>query len=181
MNRLRLYTALLVALVALLAGCDTATTTRPDAELIVGTWAGETLNARTAINVSVPVLDLEDSGDVARFTFREDGAYTFAFEPAEGRAISIPQTGVSIPLEGEARFAGNYTLDEAGDTIFLSASADLPVGLTLGYRFRGDDGLEVIADDPETLGLLVGLATDSPELQLLASVVTGGSIRYARN
>jgi hypothetical protein len=163
-----------------LSGCDDQETTRPDAELVVGTWLGETMNARTIIGLSVPVLDLEEGGDVARFTFEEDGSYTFVFDPADGRELAIPETDVSIPLDETVSFAGNYTLDEGDGTIFLSATDDLPLGLTLEYDFSGDDELEVIADDPETLGVLVGIATDSEELELLASVVTGGSITYAR-
>jgi hypothetical protein len=175
-----LHIASLVVFAAL-TGCDDDPTTRLDDELIVGTWEGETMNARTVIGLSVPVLDLEEGGDVARFTFEEDGTYAFLFDPADGRTLEIPETDVSIPLEGTVSFSGNYTLDEADGTIFLSASTNLPVGLTLEYDFDGDDALEVIADDPETLGALVGLATDSPELELLASVVTGGSIRYRRS
>jgi hypothetical protein len=180
LTRRLLHIAPLVVLAALM-GCDNEETTRPDAELIVGTWLGETMNARTVVGLSVPVLDLEGSGDVARFTFEEDGDYTFLYDPADGRALDIPETDVSIPLDQTVSFSGNYTLDEADGTIFLSATDGFPLGATLEYDFDGDDALEVIIDDPETLGVLVGLATDSPEIELLASVVTGGSIRYARS
>lgn len=178
MNGRILLTVLFLA-VAALAGCDDQATTRPDDELIVGTWRGDAMNARTVVGISVPVLDFQ-AGDVVRFVFEEDGGYTFRFEPADGRELTIPGTDVSVPLDQDASFSGNYTLDEGDGTIFLSASDDLPVGLTLEYDFDGDDALEVIAEDAETLGALVGL-TDLEELELLATVVTGGSISYRRN
>ena len=180
MRRQPFHIALLAVSVALFAGCDSETTTRPDDELIVGTWLGETMNVRTVVGLSVEVLDLEAGGDVARFSFEEDGTYAFLFDPAEDRELSIPETDVSIPLDVTVSFSGNYTLSAGAGTIFLSAGR-FPAGLTLEYDFNGDDELELIADDPETLGALVGLATDSPEIELLASVVTGGSISYARS
>ncbi len=163
-----------------LAACDTAETTRADAERIVGTWEGESVSARTTVGVSLPILDLSASGDVTRFTFGADGSYAFLFDPADGRALTIPQTNVSIPLDQTVSFSGTYSLDDAAHTLTLSAGS-LPANVTLGYAFSGDDALSVLAEDPETLLLLVGAATDDATIQLLASVVTGGSIRYARS
>ena len=175
------FHSLLILVLALgLAACDSATTTRADAELIVGTWQGQDVRARTVVGISVPVLDLDMSGDVAQFTFGSDGTYSFLLDLAQGRELSIPQTSVSIPVDQTVSFSGTYTLNEAANTLFLSAG-QFPSGLTLGYDFSGDNALTIIADDPETLALLVGLATDDETIQLLASAVTGGSIAYARS
>ena len=178
-RNLFLFTLAFVVVLGL-AGCDSQTTTRSDADLIVGTWLGESVRAETVLGVSVPVLDLDQSGDMTRFTFGADGSYSFLFDLADGRTLDIPNTGVSIPVDQSVSFSGTYTLNETANTLTLSAGS-LPANVTLEYDFDGDDAFEIIAEDPETLALLVGVATDDATIQLLASVVTGGSIQYTRS
>ncbi len=174
--------ALALAAVAFMgvSGCDAGDDGRTDAELIVGTWDAETFNARTIIPLvgSVPVVDLESGGDEAAFIFEADGGYTFRFEPADGRTFEIEQAGIVVPLS-DVTLTGSYTLDEGSGRIALT-DADVPGGLTLDYDLDGDD-LELIAEDPETLALLIGLASDDPIVTTLATVVTGGSIALRRD
>lgn len=174
-NRFLSYTVLGLMLVALVA-CDSTESDTPDAERIVGTWDADEIGVRTVIGLTVPVFDTNQDGDVARFTFGAEGTYTFLLDPADGRTIEV--AGVSIPLAGSVSLNGTYTLTESDRRILLTTER-VPGGLTLQYRFQGNDELELIAEDPETLAFLLGLADE--DVALLATVITGGSIQLRRS
>lgn len=188
LNRL-LHIALLPLLAAaLLTGCDSNDDDTPDAERIVGTWQAERINATTRVGLSVPVYEM-GTGDEAEFRFSGDGdegpLFFFDFEPAEGSALAIPGTDIEIPLF-PVRLAGSYQLDEEDRTIRLRtdslfSSSTYEVDATLGYRLSGNGNLELIAESPETLALIVGLETDDATIEALASVVTGGSLSLRKN
>ena len=167
-----LATTALLAVALVFAACDNAEDDVPDSERIVGTWEVETVNATTGIGLSIPVLDLESGGDESSFDFDDDGTFAFTFDPADGRSLDVTGTPVSIPLDQPVSFDGTFVLDEPNAQIRLTTDAS-PGGVVFGYRFRGSDDLELIADDPGALALLLGLA--APELEVLATVVTGGS------
>ena len=177
----------LVALLSVvaLAGCDEAdpADTRTDEERIVGTWDASTANVRVrGLPFGIPVADLANAGDVQTFTFRTDGTFTFLFDPAEGRRVTISYQGrdyVSFPLDQTVNLAGTYTVDESADRIALSTVAGQTADdFRLGYRFAGSTGtsLELIAEDPETLARLFGIA--NADAARVAEFVTGGSITY---
>ena len=159
-----------------LAACDSsATTTRPDSERIVGSWMGTDLNARIIGGISLSIPGVDPS--VASVTFGAGNAFSFLFDPADGSMLGIPQTSVSVPLPDQVSIAGTYTLDESAETISV-ARPGIPAALELGYNFRGDDDLELIAETPDAFADLLGLA--SADAALIATVITGGSIRFDR-
>ena len=180
MNRLLASALALVALV----GCDQTTLdTRTDSERIVGARSATSANVRVqGLPFGIPVADLANAGDVQTFTFRTDGTFTFLFDPAEGRRVTISYQGrdyVSFPLDQTVNLAGTYTVDESADRIALSTVAGQTADdFRLGYRFAGSTGtsLELIAEDPETLARLFGIA--SADAARVAEFVTGGSITY---
>lgn len=188
MSRL-LHIALLPLLaVALLTGCDSNDDETPDAERIVGTWQAERINATTRVGLSVPVYEM-GSDDRAELRLSGDGdegpLFFFDFEPADGRTLSVPGTDVEIPLY-PVRLAGSYQLNEENRTIRLRtdslfSTSTYEVDATLGYRLSGNGSLELIAESPETLALIVGLGTDDATIEALASVVTGGSLSLNKN
>ncbi len=180
MTRLLASALVLVAL----AGCDQTTTdTRTDSARIVGAWSASSANVRVqGLPFGIPVADLAAAGDEQMFTFRTDGTFSFRFDPAEGRRVTISYGGrdyVSFPLDQTVSLAGTYTVDESADRIALSTvpgqTAD---DFQLGYRFAGSAGagLELIAEDSETLARLFGIASE--DAARVAEFVTGGSITY---
>ncbi|HEX9950312.1 MAG TPA: hypothetical protein VGB53_00955 [Rubricoccaceae bacterium] len=182
MSRLAAFLLVLGAL----SGCDEADTTdtRPDRERIVESWNAATANVRVqGLPFGIPVADLTASGDVQTFTFRPNGTFSFLFDPADGRRVTISyqgQTYVSFPLDRTVSLSGDYTVDEATDQVTFSTIATATADdFRMGYRFgtlSGAGSLELVAEDPETLARLFGLAdADAAEL---ARVVTGGSVTY---
>ena len=173
--------ALLLALVTLSA-CDEVAPadTRTDRERIVSPWNAATANVRVrGLPFGIPVADLTAQGDVQTFTFRPNGTFSFLFDPADGRRVTISYQGttyVSFPLERTVSLSGDYTVDEAADKVTFSTVATATVDdFRMGYRF-GSGSLELVAEDPATLARLFGLAdADAAEL---ARVVTGGSVSY---
>lgn len=171
-----LTTALLAAALAS-AGCDEIGATVSDSEAIEGSWTGSSLNVRLSVasGVSVPVPGLNVS--VATVRFSNPNEVSFRFDPADDAMLAIPQTSISIPLPDEAILSGTYTLDDGNDRISVTRPG-VAQTLVLQYRFRGDDDLEIIAEDAVTLAALLGLA--GPEAAQLAGLVSGGSIRYTK-
>lgn len=160
---------------------------RTDAELVVGTWDATTANVIVDIgpaNVPVPVSDLAASGDDQRFTFSQGGTFTFVFDPADDRTITISYQGttyVDIPLpDGPVSLSGTYTLDEGADEIHFSTVAGQTADdFHLAYDFSSSNArLSLEAEDPETLARLFGLAGD--DYTVFAQYVVGGSITYGR-
>ncbi len=175
MQRILILSILLVFACSL-AACDTSTTTtRPDSERIVGSWEGTDLNARIIGGLSVSIPGTDPSA--ASVTFGSGAAFSFLFDPADGSMLGIPQTTVSVPLPDQVSITGTYTLDESEETISV-ARPGIPAALELGYNFRGDDDLELIAETPDAFADLLGLASE--DAALIATVVTGGSIRFDR-
>ena len=176
-----LRVAALLLLVTAVSACDEAdpADTRTDRERIVETWSATTANVRVdGLPFGIPVADLTAQGDMHEFRFQDSGAFSFLFVPAPGRRVTISYQGTeyaSFPVQ-RVGLAGDYTVDEEADTITFSTI----IGSTLddfrmGYRFSGTR-MELIAEDPETLARLFGLA-DADAVQL-ARVVTGGSVTY---
>ena len=175
MHRILILSILLVFACSLSA-CDTATTSgQTDAERIVGSWEGTDLNARIIGGLSVSIPGTDPSA--ASVTFGSGDAFSFLFDPADGSMLGIPQTTVSVPLPDQVSITGTYTLDESEETISV-ARPGIPAALELGYNFRGDDDLELIAETPDAFADLLGLASE--DAALIATVVTGGSIRFDR-
>lgn len=175
MQRIILILTLFV-FVSGLAACDSSTTTtRPDSERIVGSWEGTDLNARIIGGLSVSIPGTDPSA--ASVTFGSGNDFSFLFDPADGSMLGIPQTSVSVPLPDQVSITGTYTLDESEETVSV-ARPGIPAALDLGYNFRGDDDLELIAETPDAFADLLGLA--SADAALIATVVTGGSIRFNR-
>lgn len=179
------FTLLLLALVTLSA-CDESAPadTRTDRERIVGSWNAATANVRVrGLPFGIPVADLTAQGDVQTFTFRPNGTFSFLFDPADGRRVTISyqgQTYVSFPLDRTVSLSGDYTVDEVADKVTFSTVATATADdFRMGYRFgtlSGSGSLELVAEDPATLARLFGLAdADAAEL---ARVVTGGSVSY---
>lgn len=157
-------------------GCDSTTTTRADVELIIGSWLGTDIRAELIgplPSVSIPGVD----ASVASATFGSSNAFSFLFDPEDNAELSIPQTSVSIPLPDQVMLSGTFALNETAKTIALTREG-IPGALQLEYRFRGDDDLEITANTPEGFAALLGLA--SADAELLATVITGGSIRFDR-
>ncbi len=177
---LRLVALLLV--LAPLTGCSETDPAVPAREQLVGEWDATTANVRVqSIPFGIPVADLASAGDEQTFAFRESGTFSFVFDPAEGRRVSISYQGttyVSFPLDQTVRLAGDYTVDEGTQQITFSTVASATADdFRLGYRFSGQT-LELSAQDPETLARLFGLASgDAAEL---ARIVTGGSVTYSK-
>lgn len=179
-------TVLLSVLVALgIAGCDEVTDTidpRPDSERIVGQWSARSANVRVqGVPVGIPVSNLAAAGDEQTFTFQTDRTFAFRFDPADGRRVTISYNGTTyadFPLERTVALSGTYTVDESADEITFSTVAGQTVDdFQMGYGFGlTGNGLELVAEDPETLSRLFGLA-DADAAQI-ADVVTGGSITY---
>ena len=184
MTRSTILFSVLVALGS--AGCDQVTgSDETDSERIVGAWAASSANVRVeGVPVGIPVSDLANAGDEQTFTFREDGTFAFRFDPADGRRVTISYQGteyVSFPLNQTVALSGTYTVDESDDEITFSTLAgqtadDFQMGYGFGLTGRN---LELIAEDPETLARLFGLA-DADAAQV-AEVVTGGSITYSQD
>jgi hypothetical protein len=179
-------TILLSVLVALgSAGCDQVTgSDETDSERIVGGWAASSANVRVeGIPVGIPVSGLANAGDEQTFTFRTNGTFSFHFDPADGRRVTISYQGteyVSFPLDQTVDLSGTYTVDESADEITFSTLAGTADDFRMGYGFGLTGGnLELIAEDPETLARLFDLA-DADAAQL-AEVVTGGSITYSQD
>lgn len=176
-----------LALVLGLSACDetdTATDTRSDQERLVGSWKAATANVRVqGVPFGIPVADLANAGDEQTFTFRTDGTFGFRFDPADGRRVSISYQGttyVSFPLNQTVSLAGVYSVDEASDEItFSTVPGQTADDFRLGYAFGSVGGaasIELLAEDPETLARLFGIA--SGDAARVGQVVTGGSIRY---
>ncbi len=171
----------LLAVAFALPACDDVTEQPPDAERIVGTWNVETVNVTTGIGISVPVLDVEAGGDESAFSFESDRSFAFTFDPNDGRVLEIVVAGTtlaSIPLTQTVTLNGTYELQEGTRDIVLTTVA-APGGITMGYEFQGNDGLELTAEDPETLALFLGLAGD--EFTVFSGIVTGGSFALHGN
>jgi len=159
-----------------LAACDSGTSTsRPDSDRILGSWRGTDLNARIIGGLSLSIPGVDPS--VASATFGTGSAFSFLFDPADGSMLGIPQTSVSVPLPDQVSISGTYTLNDSAETISV-ARPGIPAALVLGYNFRGDDDLELIAETPDAFADLLGLA--SADAALIATVITGGSIRFNR-
>ncbi len=166
----------LLALASGLAACDSGTpSSLSDAERIVGSWQGTDLNARIIGGFSVSIPGTDPS--VASVTFASGNAFSFLFDPADGSMLGIPQTTISVPLPDQVSITGTYTLDELEEAVSV-VRPSIPAALDLGYKFRGDDDLELIAETPDAFAELLGLA--SADAALIATVVTGGSIRFDR-
>ena len=159
---------------AVLAGCS-ATDDRPDSERIVGTRVGTTVNTRV-LGVSVPVLDLANREPESTVTFTSGGGFDLDLSLPDSLAVGPSGNQVMVDLPASVSIAGTYTLDTAARTVTVTRT-DRPGTLTLGYAFRGTDGLELIANDDGTFAALVGVAA-GPQYEALASVITGGSIRF---
>ncbi len=160
----------------LAVGCDSSTTTRADAELIIGSWIGSSLNVDLLgplPSVAIPNVD----PSVASVAFGPGSAFSLAFDPEDNATLGIPNTGVNVPLPDQVTLMGTFTLNEAAKTISLARSG-IPAALLLDYEFRGDNDLELIANTPEEFADLLGLA--SSDAAALASVIDGGSIRFDR-
>ena len=172
---------LLVAVCALAASaCDSEDpeVRAPDAELILGTWTGSSVNARVITplgDVSLPIPGVDASAFGASF---QGTGVQFAFDPDDDAVLSIPQTEFSIPLPDEASFGGTYSLDEAAEQLVLSRDEIDGGELRLGYELRSASDLELIAEDAEAFAELFGLIGGDAEA--LAGVVSGGSIRYRK-
>ena len=175
----------LVALlfVVALAGCDAAdpADTRTDEERIVGTWDASTANVRVrGLPFGIPVADLANAGDDHTFVFRTDDTFTFRFDPADGRRVSIPipgTDGIGFPLNQTVALSGTYTLDDSTDKVTFSTVAGQTVDdFRMGYSFRSAT-LELSAEDAQTLSRLFGLA--DADAARIAEVLTGGSITYS--
>jgi hypothetical protein len=185
-------TVLLTALLALgTSGCDQIddlnNDDRTDMERLVGegAWTAASANVRVdGIPVGIPVANLAAEGDEQTFTFRENGSFTFVFSPADGRRVTISYQGTTyadFPLNQTVTLSGTYTVDEDADEItFSTVASQTADDFEMGYSFAGFTGanLELIAEDPETLARLFGLA-DADAAQI-ADVVTGGSITYTQ-
>jgi hypothetical protein len=180
-------TILLSVLVALgTSGCDQFTDPdETDSERIVGAWSASSANVRVeGVPFGIPVSDLANAGDEQTFTFRTDGTFAFRFDPADGRRVTISYQGteyVSFPLDRTVNLSGTYTVNESADEITFSTIAGQTADdFEMGYGF-GLTGanLELIAEDPQTLARLFGIA-DADAAQV-AEVVTGGSITYSQD
>jgi hypothetical protein len=184
MRRFAPTAALACVLAVAFGACDTQENDRPDAEEIVGTWEAATANVRVRnVPVGVPVGDLAAQGDEQVFTFRADGGFTFRFDPAEGRRLRVSYQGttyVNVPLTQTVNLAGTYTLDEAGRRLtFSTVPQTTQDDFELAYDFNSEgDALELIAEDPETLRILFGLADE--DYEVIADVVAGASVSYDR-
>ncbi len=134
-----------------------------------------------SVPFGIPVADLASAGDEQTFAFSDNGTFTFVFDPAEGRRVTISYQGetyVSFPLDQTVRLSGDFTVDEGTKQIMFSTIATATADdFRLGYRFSGQT-LELSAQDPETLARLFGLA--SGDASELARVVTGGSVTYRK-
>ncbi len=178
------HSVLALVLAAALCACDTEENVRPDSEEIVGTWGAGTANVRVRnVPVGIPVSDLATAGDEQTFAFRADGGFTFRFDPADGRRLRVSYQGttyVDIPLTQTVNLAGTFTLDEGARRLRFSTIAQTTEDdFELAYDFNSTgDALELVAEDPETLRLLFGLA--DADYEVIASVVTGASISYDR-
>ena len=174
--------AFLLLVLVPLAGCsevDPGVET-PAAERIVGTWNARTANVRVqSVPFGIPVADLASAGDEQTFAFRGDRTFTFVFDPADGRRVSISYQGTtyaSFPLDRTVNLAGTYVIDDGTQQVTFSTVASTTADdFRMGYRFTGTT-LELSAQDPETLARLFGLA--SGDASELARVVTGGSVTY---
>lgn len=181
-------TLLLSSLLALGAsGCDEIndlTDDRTDSERLVGegAWTASSANVRVdGIPVGIPVANLAAQGDEQTFTFRENGTFTFVFNPADGRRVTIAYQGTTyadFPLNQTVTLSGTYTVDEDADEITFSTIASQTADdFEMSYDLTGDN-LELVAEDPETLARLFGLA--DADAARIAEVVTGGSITYTQ-
>ncbi len=176
MRVLRLPTVGLIAIASVfMGGCDSATTTMSDSALIVGSWQGTDLNAKIIGGLSVSIPSVDPS--VASVTFGSGGSFSLLFDPADGSTLGIPNTSISVPLPNQVSITGTYTISESAKTISV-ARPGIPAALELGYQFRGDNDLELIANSPDAFAELLGLA--SADAAVVATVVTGGSIRFDR-
>jgi hypothetical protein len=162
---------------------------RPHAELVVGAWDATTASVLVDVgptNVSVPVSDLAASGDEQRFTFDDDGTFSFVFDPADDRTIRVDPEGTTFDFElplpdGPVTLSGTYELDEVANEIHFSTIAGQTADdFHLGYSFSGSSSsrLNLEAEDPETLGRLFGLA--GSDYEVFAQYVVGGSLTYGR-
>jgi hypothetical protein len=178
--------ALSVLLALGTSGCDQITgSDETDSERIAGDWTAASANVRVeGVPFGIPVSDLAASGDRQTFSFDSDGDFEFTFDPAEGRRVTISYQGttyVSFPLNRTVNLVGTYEVDEDADEITFSTSGATSTDVfTMGYDFGlTGSNLELIAEDPETLARLFGLA-DADAAQI-ADVVTGGSITYSQD
>jgi hypothetical protein len=190
MLRRHLPLALAALAVVALPACDLfgdGGTDQPHAELVVGAWDATSASVRVDVgptNVSVPVSDLAASGDEQRFTFEADGDFTFRFDPDDDRRITVTYQGttyIDIPLpDGPVVLSGTYELDEDAEEIHFSTVAGQSADdFHLAYGFgSGGSRLELIAEDPQTLARLIGLAGD--DYEVFAQYVVGGSLTYGR-
>ena len=190
MLRRHLPLALTALAVVALPACDLfgdGGTDQPHAELVVGTWDATAASVRVDVGpttVSVPVGDLAASGDEQRFTFEADGDFAFRFDPDDARTIRVVYQGnvvFEVPLpDGPVTLNGTYELDEdAGEIHFSTVAGQTADDFHLAYGF-GSAGsrLELIAEDPQTLARLIGLAGD--DYEVFAQYVVGGSLTYGR-
>ena len=175
----RALNLLLAAALALaVSACDETDPDRaPDAELIVGTWTGTSVNARiTALGgIPVPIPTVDASAFGASF---QASGVQFSFDPEDDATLSIPQTDFSIPLPDEISFGGTYSLAEDSGQLVLSRPEVDGGELRLGYELRSATDLELIAEDAEAFAELFGLIGGDAEA--LAGIVSGGSIRYRK-
>ena len=172
--------ALLVLAAVALTGCD-ETDTRSDEEQIVGSWEAFRANVRVRnVPVGVPVLALTSGGDRSEIAFGADSRFEFVLDPADGRRLTVTYGGTTyldVPLDQEVVLEGTYTLDEEQDQIRFSTLAQTTADdFELSYGLGAVDGLELIAEDPETIAKLLG-ATNAG---VFAEIVTGGSISYSK-
>lgn len=177
MNCFRIHILGLVVIGSVLvAGCDSSTTTRADAELIIGSWIGTSLNVDLIGPLpSVAIPDVDPS--VASVSFGTGNAFSLVFDPEDDAVLGIPNTSVDIQLPDLVTLTGTFTLNEPAKTISL-ARQGIPAALVLEYRFRNDNDLELIAETPEAFAELLGLA--SKDAATLSTVIDGGSIRFER-
>jgi hypothetical protein len=187
MHRLRpiLFAALAVAA---LPGCDFlggVDDDRSDAEIIVGTWDASAVNVLVDVgpfNVPIPVAGLET--DEQWFDFGGDGQFTFVLDPDDDRRLAIAYEGttyVDIELpDGPVELTGDYEVqEEAGAILFSTIPGQTGDDFTMDYDIRGNRSvLELQANDPRAMGLLLGLAGE--DYQAFAQYVAGGSITYDR-
>jgi hypothetical protein len=186
MNRL-LPLALAIGVLALPA-CDFfggVDDDRPHAEIIIGTWDASGVNVLVdvgPVTVPVPLSDL--AADQQSFVFTGAGAFTFTYDPADDRRITITYEGetyVDVPLPDDpVVVAGDYEVRQAEGVIhFSTIDGQTADDFVMEYDLSNDRaGLELIAEDPRILGLLFGLAGE--EYQAFAQYIVGGSIDYDR-
>ena len=166
---------------ALVAGCDSGTDERTDAERIVGTWdatgASVLVNAPVVGETSINVVDATSEGGIT-LVFTSSSAYTMTVEGP----IEVSVLGQSYPVLGETdtqTLTGTYAVRESDGEIDFTGSQTGAVSTEVPYRFPGDDQLRFTLRNGQLIADLIVLA--NPDVDpALASLITGGEMTLAR-